>query len=242
MIDDSIPPDASFKSRRTFLKLTAAAAAFLSLPRAAYAFFMSSFQTRTVEKENFSFHPATGRVSIEGEGPKPYQLLVEGLVEKPASFSYPDLRAFTQIEQVSDFHCVEGWSVKDVRWGGFRFAEILKRVKPKAGARYAVFHSLGTTGHQPGGLSHYRESFPLKELLDPGREILLALDLDGQPLSHDRGAPLRLVAPLELGYKGAKFITRIALTDQAEPGWWTMANPIYPIEAPVPASRLRQKK
>ena len=232
---------AGFGNRRVFLKLLGAVAASLSLPRTALAAFLSSFQTRTVEYNDFSFDPATGLVIFKGEAPAPYRLVVNGMVEKPASFSYQDLRGLAHLEQVSDFHCVEGWSVEDARWGGFRFGEILKRIRLRPGARYAVFHSMGTTSDQPGGLAHYRESFPLEELLEPGREILLALDLEGRPLSHDRGAPMRLVAPYDLAYKGAKFISRIELTDELTPGWWTLANPIYPIVARVPTSRLRRK-
>jgi DMSO/TMAO reductase YedYZ molybdopterin-dependent catalytic subunit len=170
-----------------------------------------------------------------------YQLVVDGLVEKPVKFSYRELRSLPQVKQVSDFHCVEGWSVKDVSWGGFRFEEILKRVKADPQAAYAVFHALGDTWDKPEGLDHYVESFPLKNLVDPAKEYLLSLDMDNKPLSDDHGAPLRLVTPYDLAYKSIKYVTRIELTKEPRPGWWTLANPIYPINAPVPASRLRIK-
>jgi DMSO/TMAO reductase YedYZ molybdopterin-dependent catalytic subunit len=242
MIPFAFVPAAGYGNRRVFLKLLSAVAAAVSLPKAALAAFLSSFQTRTVEYDDFSFDPAKGLVTVKGETPAPYRLVVNGLVEKPVSFSYKELRGLAQVEQVSDFHCVEGWSVQDARWGGFRFSEILKRVRLRPGARYVVFHSMGTTAYEGGLIGNYRESFPLAELLDPAREILLALDLEGRPLSHERGAPLRLIAPYDMAYKGAKFITRIELTDELTPGWWTLANPIYPIVARVPTSRLRKKK
>ena len=74
------------------------------------------------------------------------------------------------------------------------------------------------------------------------KECLLALSLDGKPLSHDHGAPLRVVSPYDLAYKSSKFVTRIHFSKSREPGWWTLANPVYPSEAPVPKSRLRQQK
>jgi DMSO/TMAO reductase YedYZ molybdopterin-dependent catalytic subunit len=52
---------------------------------------------------------------------------------------------------------------------------------------------------------------------------------------------LRLIAPYDLAYKSIKFVTRIEFTQKARPGWWTLANPIYPMEARVPNSRLRKK-
>ena len=161
----------------------------------------------------------TGLVKWKGKGTEPYQLLVHGLVEEPVRFSYQDLRAFPQVQQVSDFHCVEGWSVKDIHWGGFRFREILKRVKPKPGADYAVFHALGETGDKPRGQKHYLECYPVKELLNSKKSCLMALDMDGKPLSHDRGGPLRLISPSDMGYKSIKFISRIELAKSPRPGW-----------------------
>jgi DMSO/TMAO reductase YedYZ molybdopterin-dependent catalytic subunit len=229
-------------NRRVFLATMGGLAVLWAIPARGWSFFLSQFETRTVEKENFTFDPSTGTVRWDGTRTEPYQLLVDGMVEAPARVSYKGLRGFPQISQVSDFHCVEGWSVPDVRWGGFRFQEILKRVKTKPGGDYVIFHALGETDSNPGGQRNYIESYSVKQLLDPKGEILLALDLEGKPLTHDRGAPLRLVAPYDLGYKSIKFITRIEFASSLRPGWWTLANPIYPVEAPVPSGRLRKKK
>jgi DMSO/TMAO reductase YedYZ molybdopterin-dependent catalytic subunit len=227
--------------RRIFLKAMGALAFLSLMPTRGWSFFLSQFQTRTVEKENFIFDPNTGMVKWKSRGSEPYQLLVEGLVEKPRQFSYKELRSFPQVQQIGDFHCVEGWSVKDVHWGGFRFQEILKRIKPKPGADYVTFHALGETTDKPQGQKHYIESYPLQELLEPRRECLMALDIDGKPLSHERGAPLRFISPYDLGYKSIKFVSRVEFSQSPRPGWWTLANPIYPIQAPVPSDRLRKK-
>jgi DMSO/TMAO reductase YedYZ molybdopterin-dependent catalytic subunit len=145
------------------------------------------------------------------------------------------------VDRASDFHCVEGWSVLDVPWSGVRPADLLARAKPAPEATHAVFHSLGSTPHGPRGLDHYVECLPLERLLDPAYEYLLALELRGEPLPHDRGAPMRLVTPYDLAYKAIKFITRIELTSGPVDGWWTRANSTYPRHAPVPASRLRDQ-
>jgi hypothetical protein len=229
--------------RRNFLKASLGGIAFLlTAPARGLAFSLSQFQTRSVEKENFSFDPRTGMVEWKGKRPEPYRLSVGGLVENPVKFSYPELRGLSRIVQVSDFHCVEGWSVEDARWGGIRFEEICKRVKIKAGAEYVIFHALGETSSQPEGQKNYIESFPLKKLLDSKEEILLALDLDENPLTHERGAPLRVVAPYQLGYKSIKFVTAIEFSSVQKAGWWSLGDSVYPVDAPVPPGRLRKKK
>jgi DMSO/TMAO reductase YedYZ molybdopterin-dependent catalytic subunit len=228
--------------RRCFLKVTAWAALLAAVPSQVWAFFVEKLQVRTVEADTFRFDPGTGLIRwTDKKREELYYLTIDGLVEKPLKLSYADLKALPQAHQVSDFHCVEGWSVKDLRWGGFRFGEILKRVKTKPEAKYVVFHSLGKTESPAGRLDHYVESFSIEELIDLTKERLLALSLDGKPLPHDHGAPLRVVSPYDLAYKGSKFVTRIEFTKSRESGWWTLANPIYPSEAPVPKSRLREK-
>jgi DMSO/TMAO reductase YedYZ molybdopterin-dependent catalytic subunit len=229
-------------TRRFFLKAMGVLGFLAWLPRKVVAFFVKELEVRTVEKEVFRFDPATGTIRwSDRKAAEPYRLVVDGLVERPMSFTYKDLAALPRTNQTSDFHCVEGWSVKDIRWGGFRFNEIVKRVKPKPQARYAVFHALGNTTSQPGGLDHYAESLPLTQLADPKQQCLLALTMNGKPLTHEHGAPLRAVVPFDLGYKGTKYVTRITFSRDLQPGWWTLANPIYPTEAPVPEDRLRKK-
>jgi len=228
-------------TRRLFIKASGFVCLILAVPKAAWSFFVKNFQTRTVEKEAFRFDPANGMIHWKKEpaANEPYGLVVEGLVERPKRFTYKDLQGFPQVVQASDFHCVEGWSVKNVRWGGFRFEEIVKAVRPKQGARYVVFHSLGKTSELGQGVDHYIECLPLEELLDPLKKCLLALTIDGKPLTYERGSPLRVVSPYDLGYKGSKYVTRVVFAAEQVPGWWTLANPIYSKDAPVPESRLK---
>jgi len=228
--------------RRIFFKAIAFFTILLSLPATAWSFFVNHFPVRTVEKDTFRFNPATGSLHWKlTDKDEPYKLVISGLVEQSITFTYRELNGLPQIHQISDFHCVEGWSVKDVRWGGFRFEEIVKRVVLKKNAHYVLFHALGETSSKPYGQQYYIESFSLKDLLDPEKKYLLALSMDDKPLSHDHGAPLRVVAPYNLGYKSIKYVTRIEFVEKPEPGWWTLANPIYPINAPVPEERMRKK-
>ena len=171
---------------------------------------------------------------------EPFILTLDGLVRRPVDLTYAQLRGLPWAEQVSDFHCVEGWSLYDLRWGGVRFADLFGLVERLPGADYAVFHALGETRHKPQGLDHYVECFPMDQLLDPALEYLLALDFDGLPLPDNHGAPARVVCPYDLAYKAIKYVTRIEFSDTFVEGWWTRANDVYPKQAPVPGNRLRK--
>ncbi len=224
--------------RRALQLLTCAAAFVVSAPGRVWAIVLDYFPTRTVERVAFTFDPESGLVRYEDGREEDYALTIDGLVEEPAALSWAELTALQQTEQVSDFHCVEGWSVHDVRWSGVPFAELFSRVTIKPEAQYAVFHSLGKTRPQ-GGFDHYVESFPMSWLLNRDLGYMLALGLNGAPLPQERGAPARVVCPFDLAYKSIKFVSRIELTAEKQPGWWTLASSIYPWRAPVPAKRLR---
>jgi DMSO/TMAO reductase YedYZ molybdopterin-dependent catalytic subunit len=227
-------------TRRAFLRLTGGTTLMASIPSTSSGFYIEALPVRTVEKNMFKFDPVNGLIVWEKKK-EPYSLIVDGLVKERRSFSYRDIKSFPQVKQVSDFHCVEGWSVKDLIWGGFRFKEILNSIEPIQDATHVLFHSLGITESSPKGQSHYIESFPLSELLNPEREIILALTMDGRPLPEENGGPLRLIAPYDLGYKSIKFISRIEFIKGERAGWWTLANPIYTTVARVPKTRLRRK-
>jgi len=231
-------------SRRTFLGVLAALAATAGawawglLPACARAVIAERFPTRTVERPEFGFDSARGEVVWSDGRREGYVLTLDGLVSEPVRLSYGDLRALPQVRRTADFHCVEGWSVTDAVWGGVEFRDLFARVALLPTARFAVFHSLGHT-EQVDGLTHYVESLPLVDLLNPELGALLALDLEGAPLPDQRGAPARVVSPFDLAYKSIKFVTRVEFSAEAVPGWWTRANPVYPIHAPVEKSRLR---
>jgi DMSO/TMAO reductase YedYZ molybdopterin-dependent catalytic subunit len=240
----AVTPNSPDTGRRGLLKaipalaLAGLAALWGFVPRGVREAFGERFPTRTVERPEFRFDPASGVVVYADGRREPYALLMDGMVREPERLSYAQLRALPQARRTADFHCVEGWSIEDAPWGGVDFRELFARVRPLPGATHAVFHSLGRT-ESVGGLTHYVESLPLGELLDPRLGCLLALDLDGAPLADARGAPARVIAPFDMAYKSIKFVRRVEFTDHPVEGWWTRANPIYPVDAPVQKSRLR---
>ena len=141
--------------------------------------------------------------------PASWRLRIDGLVENPQELTYDELLALPRARQISDFHCVTGWSVADVHWQGVRFADLLEPAGPLPEARALNFIS----AEEP-----YADSLELEQaLLD---DVMLAHSMDGLPLTRPHGAPARLVIPEMYGYKGVKWVNRIELTANYVPGYW----------------------
>ncbi len=158
-----------------------------------------------------------------------WQLIVDGLTESPHVFSFGDLVSLPRHDQVTDFHCVEGWSVYDVPWNGIHISTILDLVKPLPEATHLTLYSVGDV---------YLESIPLDIAVEP--KTLLAYGIDGSTIPFPHGFPLRLVIPRLLGYKNSKYLYRIELSDRAIEGFWVKNG--YPYEGTVPEGRLRTGK
>jgi DMSO/TMAO reductase YedYZ molybdopterin-dependent catalytic subunit len=141
--------------------------------------------------------------------PRAYTLEIGGLVRKPAKLTYDDLRALPQAHQVTDFHCVTGWTVDNVRWSGIRFADLLALVDPLPEARAIRFVS----AEEP-----YVDYLTLDQVHLPN--VMVALDMDGAPLSRPHGAPARVVIPEMYGYKGVKWLAGMELVADEGHGYW----------------------
>jgi len=139
---------------------------------------------------------------------KDWKLTVDREVKNPLELTWPDLLKLPSIESVSDFHCVEGWSVRNCRWHGVKFSKLVEIVKPSEDAKYVFFKCL----------DGYTTSLELADLLKDN--VLLAYKLDGKYLEESLGAPLRLVVPDKYGYKSAMWIKQITFMKKKELGYW----------------------
>jgi len=135
-----------------------------------------------------------------------YRLVVEGLVHHPLTFSLDDLRKLPSRTQITRHDCVEGWSCIG-QWTGVQLGLLLKAAGLAAGAAYVVFRCADDMG---GGYFYY-ESVDLADAFHP--QTILAYALNGQPLSVAHGAPVRLRVERQLGYKQAKYVMRIQVTN-----------------------------
>ena len=107
-----------------------------------------------------------------------WALKVDGLVETPASLSLAELRAMPARTQITRHDCVEGWSAIG-KWTGVPLAAVLEKVKPKANARYAVFHCADAFGSLSKQVPYY-ESIDMDDAYHP--QTILAYGLNGAAL------------------------------------------------------------
>jgi hypothetical protein len=149
----------------------------------------------------------------------------EGNAEAGASYSSLDigtpglllsmgeLQKLPKVETVLEFKCVEGWSVI-TQWGGYRLRDLLEMYPPeKVNGREPRYVYMET----PDG--NYYGGYDLKVARHP--QTLLVTEMNGEPLTQQHGAPLRLFTPLKYGYKQVKRIGLIAYTDQKPDDFWT---------------------
>ncbi|MDA0237807.1 MAG: protein-methionine-sulfoxide reductase catalytic subunit MsrP, partial [Proteobacteria bacterium] len=130
-------------------------------------------------------------------------------------------------ERIYRLRCVEAWSMV-IPWIGFPLSKLLDAVRPTGNARYVEFISLHDPEQMPGqrGASldwPYKEGLRLDEAMNP--LTLLTLGLYGEVLPNQNGAPVRIVVPWKYGFKSAKSIVTIKLTEKKPATSWNLANP-----------------
>ncbi len=150
------------------------------------------------------------------------EIAVDGDVERPTRFT-AELNSLERVEQISDLHCVTTWTRRGLRWGGWRFRDfyeqlVVPRVRPEADATLVILRA-------QDGLA---QSLPLEDALAP--DVLLADHLDGERLSVDHGAPIRLIAPAHYGCKSVRHLNAVEFWRDARnyrfPGpRWLMNHP-----------------
>ncbi len=152
-----------------------------------------------------------------------WRLKVEGAHghSKPLMLTLDDIKALPRVEMVVEHKCVEGWSAV-IHWAGARFSDFAAKYMPPARAgqtpdlrnpeSLARYVSLMT----PDG--NYYVGLDMQSALHP--QTLLAYEMNGQPLTEEHGAPLRLAMPIKYGIKSIKRIGTIAYTDKQPADYW----------------------
>ena len=157
---------------------------------------------------------------------EPWTVRVEGLVNKPRTFDIDALRKLAPLEErIYRLRCVEAWSMV-VPWVGYPLAALLRAVEPQGSAKYVEF----VTHYDPQIMLRrpvldwpYTEGLRLDEALHP--LTLLTFGLYGEVLPAQNGAPLRVVVPWKYGFKSAKSLVAIRLTDKQPATAWNKAAP-----------------
>ena len=130
-----------------------------------------------------------------------WRVAVDGMVERPASFSLAQLKSYPSRSQITMLQCEEGWSYI-AEWIGVPLAEVLAAVGARPEARYVVYFSIDPD---------WWDSIDMADALHP--QTFLAYGMNGGELPVGNGGPLRMRLPRQLGYKSVKFITRLTVTD-----------------------------
>lgn len=136
-----------------------------------------------------------------------YRLQVDGLVEIPRNFTYEEILKLPETSKIVDLNCVEGWSFT-AKWTGVKIADLFNETGTLENSTTAIFYSA----------DGYSTSLDLDYLLK--NNIILAYRLNDVTMPHDKGFPLQLVAESKYGYKWAKWIVRIELSDLPYRGYW----------------------
>ncbi|MEZ0290252.1 MAG: molybdopterin-dependent oxidoreductase [Sulfolobales archaeon] len=139
---------------------------------------------------------------------KTYRLVVEGLVRNRISLSYNELRDMIDMEYTEDFHCVAGWSVRNIKWRGVSMKRIFEISKPLETASYVYLTSL----------DGYSTIVDIETARDD--RSLLVLDMNEKPLSIEHGFPVRFFSPKLYGWKSAKWLHKIIFINKYIDGYW----------------------
>ncbi|WP_146167944.1 molybdopterin-dependent oxidoreductase, partial [Micromonospora sp. MH33] len=190
---------------------------------------------------NREFYRIDTALVVPQVDPATWRLRIHGRVRNPIELSFDDLLARPMVERYVTLACVSnevgGDLVGNARWLGVPIRELLDEAQPEEGADQVVGRSVdGWTCGTPTAV------------LRDGRDALLAVGMNGEPLPVEHGFPVRMVVPGLYGYVSAcKWVTELELTSFADfdaywvPRGWSAQGPIKTqsrIDTPRPRNRL----
>jgi DMSO/TMAO reductase YedYZ molybdopterin-dependent catalytic subunit len=137
-----------------------------------------------------------------------WSLTVRGAVQKPGDYKLTQIQALPRTRQNTRHICVEGWDVIG-RFGGARLSDFLTMIGADTSARFIAVTCA----------DDYYETLDMATALHP--QTLLCYEMYDQPLTREHGAPLRLNVPTKVGYKQAKYLIDLKVTNVVEKvGYW----------------------
>jgi DMSO/TMAO reductase YedYZ molybdopterin-dependent catalytic subunit len=137
-----------------------------------------------------------------------WSLAVEGLVERPTTWTWSEVQALAPSTYEGAIHCVTTWSKFGMTFRGVSVDTLLEIARPLANATHVLAFS--HTG--------YTTNLPLADVTDG--HAWVTWEVDGKPLPVDHGGPARLLVPHLYFWKSAKWIAGLRLLDHDEPGFW----------------------
>ncbi|MCW3492132.1 molybdopterin-dependent oxidoreductase [Microbacterium sp. SSM24] len=182
---------------------------------------------------NADFYRVDTALTVPSVDPATWRLTVDGLVDRKIELTFDDLVGMGLDEYSITLTCVSnevgGELLGTAKWLGVPVRDILALAGPQGDSDMVLSHSI----------DGFTASTPLDALTDPGRDAILAVAMNGEPLPLEHGFPVRMVVPGLYGYVSAtKWLTRLQLTTfAADEAYWTPRG--YSAEAPIKfSSRL----
>jgi DMSO/TMAO reductase YedYZ molybdopterin-dependent catalytic subunit len=137
-----------------------------------------------------------------------WTLSVDGLVDQPTTWTWEEVQRLPRATYTGDIHCVTTWSKFDVAFTGVSVDDLLAAAGPQADAHFVMAHS--STG--------YTTNLALDDLT--GGKAWVVWEYGGRPLARQHGGPVRLLVPHLYFWKSAKWISRLELLAEDQPGFW----------------------
>ena len=158
---------------------------------------------------------------------RPWSIKIEGHVEKPLELSIEEVLSIKSEERILKLRCVEGWSMI-IPWLGFSLSKLLDKVEIKSSAKFVEFETVYNPDEMVGQRYPvlnwpYIEGLRIDEAMHPLTTVVTGLY--GKPLPNQNGAPLRIFIPWKYGFKSAKSIVKIRLTEKMPNTAWKNASP-----------------
>ncbi|MDU0202937.1 molybdopterin-dependent oxidoreductase [Paenibacillus sp. PFR10] len=155
---------------------------------------------------NFRIYTVTEIPAFSSET---WQFAISGLVDKPGVWNWEEFLKLKRTVQVSNFHCVTGWSIYNCTWEGIPLKQLLAAAGVQSKAKYVKFYS---------GDKVYTDALSLEQA--DSDDIMVAVMLDGKPIPQKLGGPVRLIVPQMYAYKSVKWLQAIELIEKEHMGYW----------------------
>jgi sulfoxide reductase catalytic subunit YedY len=141
--------------------------------------------------------------------PENWSFALGGLVRESNMWKWEDFLKLPRKVQVSDFHCVTGWSVYKCTWEGVPLKSMLEAANVQPGAKFVKFYS---------GDGIYTDTLSLEQAMMD--DVMVAVMIDGKLIPQELGGPVRLIVPQMYAYKSVKWLRGIELIDKDHIGYW----------------------
>ena len=181
---------------------------------ATFSYDGTQYKGRIVEPitPNDLFYCVTKNVVDPRVDVRLWHLEVNGLVRNQATWRFQDLTGFPAVEQETTLMCIsnglDAGLISNALWKGFPLRGLLEKAGPLSDAARVSLH----------GVDNYTDTISLEKAMDP--TTLLAYEMNGVPLPHRHGYPLRVIVPGYFGEKHVKWLTCVEVTNAKAKGFY----------------------